>query len=155
MINLTVYTAVTCTYGSRKPTHGVDLGALEVVQLKNNFSQLRQKPGVSIREFKKEFDLQLDALLGPAVLATQPELAMLFISKLDPQRYAEILTRLTNDATLGRAFPLTLHAAWSVASGWKTANAKTSGDGDMQSAFMLAEYMAGLPKYPKSAQGPK
>ena len=67
---------------------GAGLGALEVVQLKNKFSQLREKSGVSIGEFKKEFDLQLDALLGAAVPATaQPELAMLFISKLDPQRY--------------------------------------------------------------------
>ena len=75
---------------------GAGLGALEVVQLKNKFSQLREKSGVSIGEFKKEFDLQLDALLGAAVPATaQPELAMLFISKLDPQRYAGMLTHLT------------------------------------------------------------
>lgn len=37
--------------------HGVGLGALELVQLKNKFGQLRQKPGASIGEFKKEFDL--------------------------------------------------------------------------------------------------
>ena len=72
--------------------HAVGLGALQVVQLKNKLSQLRQKPDVSIGEFKKEFDLQLDALLGAAVSATaQPELAMLFISKVDPQRYAGML----------------------------------------------------------------
>lgn len=105
-----------------------------------------------IGEFKKEFDLQLDALLGAAVPATaQPELAMLFISKLDPQCYAGMRTHLTNDATLGRAFPLTLHAAWSVASDWKTAER----DADMQSVFMLADDMAGPPKNPKSAQGSK
>lgn len=32
--------------------HGVGLGALELVQLKNKFGQLRQKPGASIGEFK-------------------------------------------------------------------------------------------------------
>ena len=31
--------------------HGVGLGPLEIVQMKNNFNQLRQKPGTSIGEF--------------------------------------------------------------------------------------------------------
>ena len=111
---------------------------------------------VKKEKFKNEFDLQLNALLGAAVSATaQPELAMLFISDLDSQRYAATLTHLTNNAILGLAFPLTLHAAWSVASGWKTANAKIVGDADMQSVFMLADDMAGPPKNPKSAQGSK
>ena len=47
-------------------------------------------------------------------------------------RYAAMLAQVTNDATLGRAFPQTLHAAWSVASGWKTASAKIAGGSDMQ-----------------------
>ena len=105
--------------------HGVGLGPLEIVQMKNKFNQLRQKPGISIGEFKKEFDVQYEAICGADVPATAaPELAMLFLSKLDPHRYAAMLAQLTNDATLGRAFPQTLHAAWSVASGWKTASTK-------------------------------
>ena len=64
---------------------------------------------------------------------------MLFLSKLDPYRYATMLAQLTNDATLGRAFPQTLHAAWSVASGWKTANVKIAGGSDMHSVFVLAD----------------
>jgi hypothetical protein len=112
--------------------HGVGLGALELVQMKNKFGQLRQKPGASIGEFKKEFDLQYEVLLGAGIAATaQPELAMLFLSKLDPQRYAGMLAHLTNDATLGRAFPQTLHGAWSVTSGWKTASAKIAAGSDM------------------------
>jgi hypothetical protein len=42
--------------------HGVGLGALELVQMKNKFAQLRQKPGVSICEFKKKFALQYEGL---------------------------------------------------------------------------------------------
>jgi hypothetical protein len=42
--------------------NGVGLGALELVQMKNNFAQLQQKPGVSIGEFKKEFDLRYQPL---------------------------------------------------------------------------------------------
>jgi hypothetical protein len=63
---------------------GVGLGALELVQAKNKFAQLRQKPGVSIGVYKKEFK-KYEGLLGAAVPATaQPELAMLFLDKLDP-----------------------------------------------------------------------
>lgn len=132
--------------------HGVGLGPLELVQMKNKFGQLRQKPGVSIGEYKKDFDVQYEALLGAGVTATaQPELAMLFLSKLDPLRYAAMLAQLTNDATLGRAFPPTLHAAWSVSSGWKTANVKTSGSSDLQSVFVLADDFTAGPTSSKSA----
>ena len=124
--------------------HGIGFGPLEIVNMKNKFGQLRQKPGTSIGEFKKEFDLQYEALLGAKVPVTaQPELAMLFLSKLDPHRYATMLAQLTNDATLGRAFPQTLHAAWSVASGWKTANVKIAGGSDMHSVFVLADEASG------------
>ena len=92
--------------------HGVGLGPLELVQMKNKFGLLKQNPGTSIGEFKKLFDIEYESLLGAGVTATeQPELAMLFLSKLDPHRYSAMLAQLTNDATLGRPFPQTLHAA--------------------------------------------
>ena len=112
--------------------------------MKNKFVQHRQKPKRRIGEFKKDFDIQYEALLGAGVPATAaPELAMLYLSKLDPQRYANMLAQLTNDATLGRAFLQSLHAAWSVASGWKTANVKIAGGSDMQSVFVLADEVTG------------
>ena len=81
--------------------HGIGLTPLEIVQMENKFALLRQKPGISIGEFKKDFDIRYEALLGAGVPATAaPELAMLFLSKLDPQRYANMLAQLTNDATL-------------------------------------------------------
>ena len=49
-----------------------------------------------------------------------------------------MLAQLINDATLGRVFPQSLHAAWSVASSWKTANVKIAVGSDMQSVFVLA-----------------
>ena len=55
--------------------HGVGLGPFEIVQMKNKFNQLRQKPGTSIGEFKKEFDVQYKAICGAGVPATEaPEL---------------------------------------------------------------------------------
>ena len=64
--------------------HGVGLGPLEIVNVKNKLALLRQKPCTSIGEIKKEFDIQYEALLGAGVTATaQPELAMPFLSKLD------------------------------------------------------------------------
>ena len=123
--------------------------------MKNKFAQLRQKPGLSIGEFKKEFDVQYKVLLGAGVPVTaQPELAMLFLDKLDPQRYAGMLAHLTNDATLGRPLPLTLHAAWSVASGWKTANLKILRDSDMQSVFILADEVT-VPQKHAAGRGSK
>ena len=120
--------------------HGVGLGALELVNLKNKLSHLRQKPNVSIGEFKKDFDLQIDVLRGAGVADTpQPELAMMFLTKLDPMRYASMLAQLTNDATLGREFPQTLHKAWTVASAWKSASTKIAGGSDMNSVFVLAD----------------
>ena len=92
--------------------------------------------------------------LGAGVSVTaQPELAMLFLDKLDPQRYAGMLAHLTNDATLGRALPQTLHAAWSIASGWKSASTKIAGGSDMQSVFMLADDAIGPPRNPKAGRG--
>ena len=78
--------------------------------------------------------MQYETIRGAGVpTAAEPELAILFLSKLDPHRYAAMLAQLTNDATLGRAFPQTLHATWSVAIGWKTADTKIAGGSDMQS----------------------
>ena len=50
--------------------HGIGLGPLEIVQMKNKFGQLRQKPGTSIGESKKEFDVQYKALRRAGVTAT-------------------------------------------------------------------------------------
>ena len=81
------------------------------------------------------------------------ELAMLFLEKLDPQRYAGMLAHLTNDVTLGRALPQTLLTAWSIASGWKSASTKIAGGSDMQSVFMLADDATGPPRNPKAGRG--
>lgn len=64
---------------------------------------------------------------------------MLFLTKLDPARYAPMMAQLTNDAALGRPFPQTLHAAWTISSGWKTATTKIAGGADMHSVFVLAD----------------
>ena len=46
--------------------------------------------------------MQYEVLLSAGVTVTaQPELTMLSLDKLDPQRYAGMLAHLTNDATLG------------------------------------------------------
>ena len=47
--------------------HGIGLGPLEIVQMENKFALLRQKPGISIGEFKKDFDIRYEALLSAGV----------------------------------------------------------------------------------------
>ena len=75
--------------------HGVGLGAFEIVQTKSKFGIAtfdRGQEYLSIGEVKREFDSQYEVLLGAGVPVTaQPELAMLFLDKLDPQRYAGML----------------------------------------------------------------
>ena len=120
--------------------HGAVIGALETVNLKNKFNGMRQKPNVTLGEFKRDFDMQLSVLAGAGVaVIPQPELAVLFLTKLDPLRYGSMMTQLSNEATLGRAFPETLVRAWTVASAWKTTNLKITGSTDMQSVFVCAD----------------
>lgn len=124
--------------------HGAVIGALEVVNLKNKFNGMRQKPTTTLGEFKRDFDIQLSVLAGAGVaVIPQTELAVLFLTKLDPLRYGSMMTQLSNEATLGRPFPETLIRAWTVASTWKTTNIKITGSTDMQSVFVCADDVRG------------
>lgn len=68
--------------------HGVGLKALKLVQMKSKLAQLRERPGVSIGDIIEEFDLQYVVLHGASVTATtKPEIVILFLDKLDLQRY--------------------------------------------------------------------
>lgn len=124
--------------------HGAVIGALEIVNLKNKFNGMRQKPTVTLGEFKRDFDIQLSVLAGAGVaVIPQTELAVLFLTKLDPLRYGSMMTQLSNEATLGRPFPETLIKAWTIASTWKTTNIKITGSTDMQSVFVCADDVQG------------
>lgn len=131
-----VETHVTAIHGA-----GPEMRELEIVTLKAKLNTIRQRPNMTIGEFKKEFDDQIEIISGAGVEPPpQPELAILFLTKLDPSRYAPMMAQLTNDATLGRPFPQTLHAAWTIASGWKGATYKGQhSGGEMHSVFTLAD----------------
>ena len=130
-----VETHVTAIHGA-----GPEMRELEIVTLKTKFNAIRQKPNVTIGEFKKEFDDQISVITGAGVdPPPQPELAILFLTRLDPTRYASMMAHLTNNATLGIAFPQTLHAAWTIASSWKAAVSKQLPGGEMYSVFTLAD----------------
>jgi len=124
--------------------HGAVVGALEIVNMKSKFNSMRQKPNVTLGEFKRDFDIQISVLYGAGVTAIpQPELAVLFLSKLDPLRFGSMMTQLSNEATLGRPFPQTLIKAWTVASTWKTTSIKITDTSDMQSVFICADDVRG------------
>ena len=130
-----VETHVTAIHGA-----GPEMRELEIVTLKTKFNAIRQKPNVTIGEFKKEFDDQISVITGAGVdPPPQPELAILFLTRLDPTRYASMMAHLTNNATLGIAFPQTLHAAWTIASSWKAAVSKQLPGSEMYSVFTLAD----------------
>jgi hypothetical protein len=125
--SIIVETHVTAIHGA-----GPAMRELEIVTLKSKLNNMRQKPNMTIGEFKKDFDDHVDLL-------PQAELAMMFLTKLDPTRYAQMMAQLTNDATLGRAFPQTLHAAWTIASTWKAASGRVQHGSEMHSVFALAD----------------
>ena len=130
-----VETHVTAIHGA-----GPEMRELEIVTLKTKFNAIRQRSNMTIGEFKKEFDDQIDVITGAGVEPMpQPELAILFLTKLDPTRYAPMMAQLTNNATLGIPFPQTLHAAWTISSGWKAASLRQQGGGEMHSVFILAD----------------
>jgi hypothetical protein len=106
------WTHVTAIHGA-----GPAMSELEIVTLKSKLNTMRQKPNMTIVELKEDCDDHLEVITGAGVeLLPQPELAMMFLTKLDPTRYAQMMAQLTNDATLGRPFRQTLNAAWTIAS---------------------------------------
>ena len=130
-----VETHVTAIHGA-----GPEMRELEIITLKAKLNTIRQKSNMTIGEFKKDFDDHIEIITGAGVdPPPQPELAILFLTKLDPTRYAQMMAQLTNDATLGRPFPQTLHAAWTIASGWKGSTFRAHHGGDMHSVFTLAD----------------
>ena len=134
--------------------HGSIIGALEIVNMKTKFSAMRQKPSVTLGEFKREFDIQISVLTGAGVAAIpEPELAVMFLTKLDPMRFGSMMTQLSNDAALGRAFPETLTKAWTVASTWKTTNTKLNEASDMQSVFICADDVRGEVRIKSAGRG--
>ena len=55
---------------------------------------------MTIGELKNDFDDHIEIITGAGVdPPPQPELAILFLTKLDPTRYAPMMAQLTNDAT--------------------------------------------------------
>ena len=113
---------------------------LEIITLKAKLNTVRQKSNMTIGEFKKNCDDHIEIITGAGVdPPPKPELAILFLTKLDPSRYAPMMAQLTNDATLGKPFPRTLHSAWTIASGWKGTNFRAHHGGEMHSVFTLAD----------------
>ena len=130
-----VETHVTAIHGA-----GPAMRELEIVTLKNKLNIMRQKPNMLIGEFKKDFDDNIEVITKAGVdPVPQPELAMLFLTKLGPTRYALMMAQLTNDATLGKPFPQTLHAAWTIVLTWKAAGGRVQHGAEMHSVFTLAD----------------
>ena len=130
-----------------RDTHLTDIhGAGEALKqmqketTKCEYNAFTQKPNVSITEFKKEFDGKLLILEGMGVAKPEePELAMTFLMRLDPLRYAEMITSLSNMAVQGIAFPQTLQSAYNAASSWKTINRKMGNSEAMHSVFAYTD----------------
>ena len=99
-------------YSECNATVEAEMRLLDTVRLLDKFNNLRQKQGISIGKFKKLFDHQILISVGAGVPdREEPELAMVFLTKLDATRYGAMMSQLTNDASRGTPFPQTRHAA--------------------------------------------
>ena len=68
---------------------GPEMRELEIITLKAKLNTIRKKSNMTIGEFKKDFDDHIEIVTGAGVdPPPQPELAILFLTKLDPTRYA-------------------------------------------------------------------
>jgi len=79
--------------------HGAD-DALKVMQKESErvaFTKFIQAPNITIGEFKNAFDKELIKLAGLGIATPgEEELAMMFLLKLDPLRYADMIAVMSN-----------------------------------------------------------
>jgi hypothetical protein len=122
--------------------HGAD-DALKVMQKESErvaFTKFMQGPNTSIGEFKNTFDKELIKLAGLGIATpVEEELAMMFLLKLDPSRYADMIAVMSNMAITGIAFPDTLHSAYNAAASWKSVKPKMSTGETMHSVFAFSD----------------
>lgn len=108
------------------------LTGVSTLMLEQELFNFKQGERVSVAEFKREFEEKLLLLKSAGVTErNDKDKALLFLMKLDPNRYSTMILTLTNDASLGRAIPETLPAMFKVANEWqverKASNKSSSG----------------------------
>lgn len=151
LVNITRETHLTKVHGP-----GVQAAAMDKVQRVKVFNKFAQESGVTIAAFKKEFESQLMVLAG---LGEQPmtaqQLALTFLTKLDPNRYGDMLNDMENDAAKGVAYPATVQAAYNIASVWKV-RVNTAGSAGTAAVFVMcddAHHRGGVERPGKNEEG--
>ena len=94
----------------------------------------------SIIEFKDKFTNSWKTLLANGEAEkTEPELAMMFLARLDMNRYGIMYTEMQNDANKGFAFPQTVTDAYNIAATRKEYRGVTTANGDLTGVFAYAD----------------
>jgi hypothetical protein len=95
-------------------------------ELRKTFDRLTQKATEPIHEFKTRFQDMIGLMVasGEPVM-TQPEMALVFLHKLDRQRYVHLQVQMRNSSELGVSPPATLEAMFRVAAARQEVHATT------------------------------
>jgi hypothetical protein len=102
------------------------------------FEQLKQLPTQSIASFKEAYDRATISLEGLGVPRVSPEdEAMRFLYKLNG-KFKGMMVSMRNSTHSGSRYPVTLHAAYSVASTWSD-DGKEAANDNMHSVFTLVD----------------
>ena len=121
------------------------------------YNYLRQGDREVIGDFKTRFDNQVLANKGVGMAEVEESIrAIDFLSKLDPKRYACMLTVMRNSAiqNLPNSYPSTLAGAYRIALSWTNANGAVPLGAEQHSAFLTDLAMIPKEKGPrKKIQG--
>ena len=94
----------------------------------------------SIIEFKDKFTNSWKTLLANGEAEkTEPELAMMFLARLDMSRYGIMYTEMQNDANKGFAFPQSVTDAYNIAATRKEYRGVTAVNGNLTGVFAYAD----------------
>ena len=110
----------------------------EMKRAQKAFEQLKQLPTQSIASFKEAYDRATISLEGLGVPRVSPEdEAMRFLYKLNG-KFKGMMVSMRNSTHSGSRYPVTLQAAYSIASTWSD-DGKESTTENMHSVFTLVD----------------
>jgi len=127
-------------FTNENAVEGAEMVTMNLLAKQEVFDRFRQKPGVAISDFKRDFLKQVASLEAAGLTADgEPVKALKFLRKLDPARHGAMMIYLQNEAGSGRPYPQTVEDAYRRASTWATAAIQGQPEGAGAGIYMLSD----------------
>ncbi len=112
-----LWNIVVKTHVTEKNVHDAHSRRLARLKMEQDFHEMKQRKGETITDFKSRFTDMGHTMIALGVdEPDQTEVALRFLNKLDPGRYARLQLEVRNGVEMGRAPPDTLASMYRVAS---------------------------------------